>query len=126
MDFYFSKSTGGFYNNAVHGKGMPSDAIKITAEYHSELMQGQSDGLSIVADDTGFPVLASPINSAVSKSEVEALRAAAYADPTTGSDRYFNEASRMQAMGESGWEEVKNVGIARYKEIQQQYPWPEE
>ncbi|MGL6150383.1 MAG: hypothetical protein ACRC1N_04160 [Aeromonas sobria] len=126
MDFYFSKSTCGFYNKAVHGTHIPSDAVKITAEYHSELMQGQSEGLSIVADSTGLPVLVRPQQVVLSKSEIETMRIAAYADPITGSDRYFNEAARMQTMGEDGWEDAKNAGIARYQEIQQQYPWPEE
>lgn len=55
--------------------------------------------------------------------QVEVLRLRAYADPLTGSDRYFAEASRMEAMGEEGWESVRNRGVVRYQEIQAEYPW---
>lgn len=56
--------------------------------------------------------------------EIERIRLHAYADPITGSDRHFNEAVRMQAMGEAGWELARQRGISRFKEIQRQYPWP--
>jgi hypothetical protein len=58
--------------------------------------------------------------------QVEESRIRAYADPTTGSDRYFAEVSRLQAMGGSTEEiEVaRAAGIARYAEIQGLYPWP--
>lgn len=56
---------------------------------------------------------------------IENRRALAYADPETGSDRYFLEAMRMQQMGLPGWEEIKDLGIARYLEIQSENPYPE-
>lgn len=52
----------------------------------------------------------------------EILRLRAYSDPINGSDRLFVEASRMQMMGEDGWESVRDQGIARYNEIRAQYP----
>lgn len=55
---------------------------------------------------------------------VEADRKAAYADAQTGSDRLFAEAQRMQMMGESGWEEVRDAAVARYNEIKTEHPWP--
>lgn len=55
---------------------------------------------------------------------VERQRLAAYADSETGSDRHFSEATRMQTMGEPGWEAVRNRAIKRFHEIQQQFPWP--
>lgn len=58
------------------------------------------------------------------REQVEALRLAAYADPVTGSDRYFAEAARMNAMGEAGADAVIAAGVARYAEIQAEYPWP--
>lgn len=58
-----------------------------------------------------------------SRNEIEILRLHAFADPVNGSDRFFSEAQRMQIMKESGWEEVMNQGVARYREIQLQYPW---
>ena len=58
------------------------------------------------------------------REDVEVARLRAYSNPLTGSDRYFSEAQRMQAMGEKGWESVRDAGAARYAEIQQKYPWP--
>lgn len=56
--------------------------------------------------------------------EVESLRKAAYANEFTGSDRLFAEAQRMQLMGETGWESVRDAAIARFEEIKAEYPWP--
>lgn len=57
---FYSKSTGGFYSREIHGDNIHSDAIEITTEQHSELIEGQSQGKRIVADENGFPVLADP------------------------------------------------------------------
>lgn len=62
----------------------------------------------------------------LTRNEIEALRLLAYADPITGSDRYFAEAARVQATGETE-EEVdvaRCAGAARSAEIQARYPWP--
>ncbi|MCH4901275.1 MULTISPECIES: hypothetical protein [unclassified Pseudomonas] len=55
--------------------------------------------------------------------EIESLRLRAYADPITGSDRFFAEAQRMEAMGETGWEAIRAAGVLRFNEIQQEFPW---
>lgn len=50
-------------------------------------------------------------------------RLKAYADPETGSDRHFAEASRLEAMGqtiEAG--QARVVGLTRYQEIKALYP----
>lgn len=57
---FYSASTGGFYSPAIHGGSIPSDAIEITAEQHRALLAGQSSGKRIVADESGYPVLADP------------------------------------------------------------------
>lgn len=54
----YSKSTGGFYDAAIHGNNIPADAVEITAEEHAALLEGQSNGKRIVADAGGYPVLA--------------------------------------------------------------------
>lgn len=66
----------------------------------------------------------SEIPTQPSRSEIEEFRLRAYADPLTGSDRHFNEAIRMQVMGEKGHEVVRQRGVDRFEEIQKQYPWP--
>jgi hypothetical protein len=65
-------------------------------------------------------------NPAKTHAEIEALRLRAYADPITGSDRYFAEAARVQAMAGTAEEieEARAAGAARSAEIQAQYPWP--
>lgn len=58
--------------------------------------------------------------------EVVNLRRMAYADPLVGSDRWFAEATRLTIM-EAPANEVeaaKSNGVARYAEIQLEYPWP--
>lgn len=57
---------------------------------------------------------------------VEAARLQAYADPITGSDRYFSEAARLLAMGgtEEQIEAAQAAGAARSEEIQAMNPWP--
>ncbi|KAE9639050.1 phage tail protein [Pseudomonas sp. PB106] len=56
---FYSKSTGGFYNPAIN-TNIPSDAVEITQEYWMELLNGQSSGKIIVANDDGYPVLIDP------------------------------------------------------------------
>lgn len=62
----------------------------------------------------------------LTREQIEALRLQAYADQLTGSDRYFAEAARLQAMG-AAQEEIdaaNAAGVKRYAEIQGEYPWP--
>lgn len=65
-----------------------------------------------------------PPQAPLARAQIERLRLLAYADPVNGCDRYFSEAQRMQAMGEDGWEDARNSGVARFEEIQLLYPWP--
>ena len=57
---FYSKSTGGFYASEIHGDNIPADAVEITAEEHQALIEGQSKGKRIVADENGYPFLADP------------------------------------------------------------------
>jgi len=59
--------------------------------------------------------------------EIERRRRAAYADPITGSDLHFAEASRLEAMGAAESATLaRQRGIARYQEIQAENPYPTE
>lgn len=63
-----------------------------------------------------------------SKDEIENLRLTAYADPITGSDRYFSEALRMESSPDKDKTEITKVkakGIERQQEIKALYPFPE-
>jgi hypothetical protein len=54
---FYSKSTKGFYLYEVHGENMPEDKVEISDTYHHELLEGQSTGLMITANEAGYPVL---------------------------------------------------------------------
>lgn len=57
---FYSKTTGGFYASEIHSDNIPADAVEISAEQHAALIEGQSQGKRIVADEAGHPVLADP------------------------------------------------------------------
>ena len=57
---FYSKSTGGFYDTAIHGDNIPADAVEITEAEHAALLEGQSQGKRIVADESGRPTLQDP------------------------------------------------------------------
>ena len=57
---FYSKSTGGFYDAAIHGDIMPADVVEITAEEHAALLEGQSNGKLIDFDKDGYPFLEDP------------------------------------------------------------------
>lgn len=60
MTMLYSGQTGGFYDPAIHGNGIPADAVEITVAEHADLLAGQSAGKRILADEDGRPVLADP------------------------------------------------------------------
>ena len=55
---FFSPSTGGFYDPAIH-RTRPADAVRITKARHAELIAARSVGKSIAADAKGRPVIKS-------------------------------------------------------------------
>lgn len=56
---HYSKSTGGFYNAAIHGD-IPADAVEITAAEYAALLTAQSSGKQIIADENGNPIAIDP------------------------------------------------------------------
>ena len=101
-----------------------------------------NSGFAIRNDHYGFRAVSSPDDVLAneyfspvpvtihepSRHELEHKRLIAYADPITGSDRYFAEASRLKAMGgaEADIVAATEAGIARAAEIAAMYPWPEQ
>lgn len=55
---FYSATTGGFYSTKIHGNNIPADTVEISATEHQALIEGQSQGKRIQADETGKPVLA--------------------------------------------------------------------
>lgn len=88
---FYSKSTGGFYDTAIHGDNIPADAVEITCEQHCALLQGQADGKVIVCNEQGHPCLA---------------------DPTPPSTEELHEACKAKAkrlLQETDWSQLPDV-----------------
>ena len=92
----------------------PNDPEEFGRALHAELLQG-------AVADYQVPTVT------LTREAVEAARLRAYADPLTGSDRYFAEANREALMGNQGAADAaKAAGVARFAEIQAAHPWPPE
>ncbi|WP_225747932.1 hypothetical protein [Eikenella sp. Marseille-P7795] len=62
MSIFYSKTSGGFYDNQIHNR-LPEDVVEISPEQHAALLAGQSQGQVIMPDKDGRPVLADPAPS---------------------------------------------------------------
>ena len=102
MNIYYAKSTHGFYDTAIHGDNIPSDAVEIAAEEHAALIEGQSQGKLIQADANGRPVLVDPpkLTAAEVWDRIKARRDATKAGGVKVGDKWFHtdESSRIQHM----------------------------
>ncbi|MGX0889046.1 hypothetical protein AB7M22_001054 [Pseudomonas sp. ADAK2 TE3594] len=101
---------------------IPMEAVEIDDELWFRLIQ-ETECVWVLDAEGKITKGPMPAPPPLTAEENERLRLAAYANPLTGSDRYFSEALRMQVMGEEGWEEVRAAGVTRYKAIQAQFPW---
>lgn len=57
---FYSATTGGFYDSSENTY-IPEDALEISSERHTVLLNGPASGLRIIADDNGLPTLADPL-----------------------------------------------------------------
>ena len=112
---YYSASTNGFYDSAIHGDNIPEDAAEITAEEHAALLEGNSSGKMIVADEDGKPVLQDPPAPTHEQllAAAEAQRAAAYREEA---DPLFFKYQRGEA--------TKEEWLAKIDEIKARFPDP--
>lgn len=58
LTLFYSESTNAFYDLDIHGGAIPADSVEISKQYHTVLLDGQSQGKLIVAGTEGYPVLA--------------------------------------------------------------------
>lgn len=108
---FYAQSTSGFYDRAIHGDSIPTDAVEITAEEHQALLAGQSSGKRIVADVAGRPYLADPPAPTLDElktaknTEINAARATANASTFTHSAKVFScdQLSRGDIDGVNGY-----------------------
>ena len=122
----YSSSTGTTYLREIHAD-IPSDAVPISEARYQEVIANPAPGKVRSHDADGLPILVDPIPEVVvvTNAEVEAARLKAYADPLTGSDRFFSEALRESALGNAEAAQVaREAGLARYAAIQAELPWP--
>ncbi|MDN4591254.1 hypothetical protein DBA29_22485 [Xenophilus aerolatus] len=56
MALFFASSSGGFYDDAIHGEHMPADAVEITRARYESLLSEQAAGKLITADAAGHPI----------------------------------------------------------------------
>lgn len=74
---FYAKSTGGFYDAAIHGSDIPADAVDESkwSTTHDALMLAQSQGKVITADANGCPIAVDP-QSLLTLAEAQAQQTA--------------------------------------------------
>lgn len=79
MTIYYSPATSGLYPDGEKYNSLPPDAVEITEELYSELINGQSAGKNITPNGSGLPYLSDPVIDHVADAAVmlSGLRAAA-------------------------------------------------
>ena len=55
MRYFYSKTTGGFYIDAIHDS-VPEDSVEITEQEYQQLFEDQTVGKLIVPDSNGYPI----------------------------------------------------------------------
>lgn len=75
MAIFYSKSTGGFYDDAIHtGNQIPKDVVSVSADQYQALLEGQAQGKLITADANGNPVLSDPPAPSLADVQATALK----------------------------------------------------
>ena len=119
----YAKSTGGFYDRAIHGDAIPADAVDITAAYHAELLTAQSAGQRIEADANGYPVAVDPPRPILSEVLTAALTAIDAAAGTARA-RYITTADGQGATYLLKAADADRYKAAGYPAAQiASYPW---
>lgn len=60
MNYFYSKSTNGFYISEMNGDKTPDDSVEITHDEWLSIMEGQSKGMVVSSDEKGKPTLTNP------------------------------------------------------------------
>jgi hypothetical protein len=55
MSKFYSKTTNGFYDSLIHNN-MPVDAVEISDETYSSILEAQAAGANISGDESGNPI----------------------------------------------------------------------
>lgn len=121
-----SETTGTSYVEGIHA--IPAGAVEISEDRFLSVIANADPGKIRSHDSAGLPILIDPPPPPpLTRDQIEAQRLRAYADPLRGSDRYFAEAQREGLLGNTeAADAAKALGMARFAEIQAEYPWPAE
>jgi len=123
---YYSATRNSWYDDPANYPDFPSDAVELSTAQYDELVRFRPADKRVVPGPDGLPMLVDiPVPS--QREQIETKRLQAYADPITGSDRFFSEATRLQMMGaaEDEIQAARQIGLDRYADIQASLPWPE-
>jgi len=60
MTKFFSCTSGGFYDDVIHGRDIPEDAVEIDDSAYQDLFAAQSAGKRIIPAPTGHPIAVDP------------------------------------------------------------------
>lgn len=91
---YYSKSTNGFYSTLINSN-IPEDAVEITKEEHTALLEGQSNGNRIIVNADGKPKLANKLPQTLEELkaqkifEFERIKDKAQLEPVKVRDLFF-------------------------------------
>lgn len=85
MTIFYSKQTRGFYNTNIN-KVIPEDAVEVSEQVYNELLDGQQMGVTIVADENGYPVLQEPQAPTAEENKKTAISLLQKTDWTTAAD----------------------------------------
>lgn len=108
---FYSESEAGFYSEAVHGDAIPIDAVEVTQERYAEVMEGQANGMCIVACAIhGARLVDRQISPEEVAKTVDAARQAAY---RAEADPVFFKAQRGEATMQQWREKIEEIK-ARY------------
>lgn len=125
MKYVTFDSSGALQLRLIRGvNDIPEGAVEVDEGLWMRITQ-EVDGVWMLGEDGSISKHPLPerLPPEYTSEQVEAMRLRAYADPLTGSDRYFAEAQRMEAMGEPGWQDIRAAGVRRFNEIQKEFPW---
>lgn len=130
MEKVFSPSAQQVFFVGYHSD-IPADARPISAEDERDYVGMCPPGKRIEVGQNGgwrhVDVPSVPKTLEEQRQVVDVSRCLAYADPLTGSDRFFAEAQRETVLGNAeAAEAARSAGLARYAEIQAEHPWPAE
>ena len=116
MSLFYSKTTGGFYDNSIHTPAqIPTDAVAVSQTVYNDLMAGQSEGSTIGSDVNGNPILVAPVAPTLAQVQASALTSidqaaeqlrALYITANSGQVATYilkyNEATAFQTAGYAG------------------------